>query len=90
MDVKLYKTKDLPESAFLFASEVKLESIDRNGKTCWFTFLDKDLCLRLTHAFWTADAPISAKKYFFALQTLKNRIFATERTVDVYENGKST
>lgn len=70
-----YKTKDLAEAGFLFTKNKKLVSIDREGRTCWFVFENKNECEELSKKFWFQDALIPSKSFYEAIQTLKNRIF---------------
>ena len=71
-----YKTKDLAEASFLFTKKQKLVSINREGKTCWFIFENKNECEELSKKFWFEDALIPSKTFYEAIQTLKNRIFS--------------
>lgn len=73
-----YKTKDLAEAGFLFTKNQKLISINREGRTCWFVFENKNECERLSHQFFFEDALIPSKSFYEAIQTLKNRIFNYE------------
>jgi len=73
-----YKTKDLAEASFILASKVRLLTLTREGKICWFVFENKTLCEKLANSFWFNDAPIPSKSFYEAIQTLKNRIFSTK------------
>lgn len=70
-----YKTRDLAEASFLFTKNIKLFSIKREGKICWFLFENKKECENLSKQFWFQDALIPSKSFYEAIQTLKNRIF---------------
>ena len=71
-----YKTRDLAESSFLIAKGKNLRLIEREGKICWFIFDDKEICEQIANDFWFGDSIASAKAFYDAMQTLKNRIFA--------------
>jgi hypothetical protein len=71
-----YKTKDLAEAGFLFTKNQRLISINREGKTCWFNFENKNECQELSKQFWFEDALIPSKSFYESIQTLKNRIFS--------------
>lgn len=71
-----YKTKDLAEASFFLAKAIPLKRLERDGRICWFIFVDGVKCKRLSEDFWFGQATIQAKGYYDAMQTLKNRIFS--------------
>ena len=82
---ELYRTKDLPEAAFLYASGQKLIKADFIDSKCWFFFSNKEGCEQLVTSFWMKKAGVDALTYSEALSTLKNILYSRER-VGV-ENG---
>lgn len=72
----IYKTKDLAEASFLLAKGKTLQRIEREGKICWFIFLNELECKQLTDLFWFGDSTVNGKSFYEAIQTLKNRIFS--------------
>jgi len=77
---KTYQTKDLYESAYLYAKGVPLTDLNWIGDKCFFVFQNtetsgKSLCEQLSQQFWFGECLISAKSYYQAITTLKNRIF---------------
>lgn len=71
-----YRTKDLSEAAFLMTKGLPLNSLKREGKTCWFIFADEAKCKTLSSMYWFQNAEIPAKLFVDSIQTLKNRIFS--------------
>lgn len=76
VDSNVYKTKDLAEAAFLLTSDKTLNSVIREGNTCWFVFNNKEICLELINKFWFGDEVIPARKFYESIQILKNKIFS--------------
>lgn len=81
-----YATRDLYESAFLFASNQKLLRLDKDGSCYWFVFDEASYCEYLVDLFWRRKAPIDAKTYADSIRSLKDRIFTLNRRRDLYEN----
>ena len=71
-----YLIKDLSEASFLLVKGQIINSIQKIGQVCWFSFNDKQLCEKLSKEFWFGSPLIDAKKYSEAIKTLKNRIFS--------------
>ena len=70
-----YRTKDLSEAAFLYASNNKLIRVDRNNGIVWFIFEDKSSCEVLVSSFWRKEAVVNAKEFADGIRTLKDLIF---------------
>ena len=73
-----YRTKDLAESAFLYASQKKLMHTIRDNGKLWFIFEGKVLCEKLSDSFWRKEATVNAKEFADALRTLKDIVFSKE------------
>ncbi len=79
-DKDVYSSRDLGESAFLYASGVKISKIKQEtGGVIWFVFHDRKKCLELTDSFWKKDVCIDALTFSEALKTLKSIIFKKKR-----------
>ena len=76
--IDTFRTKDLAESAFLYASKVKLLKIDNENGRVWFVFEDKSHCEQLSDSFWSKEAVVNAKDYADAFRSLKDIIFNRE------------
>ncbi len=74
-----FRTKDLAEASFLYASSIKLIQLDQDNGRFWFVFEDKDRCEQLTDSFWSKEASVNAKEYADAIRTLKDLIFNKDR-----------
>ncbi|OGM02648.1 hypothetical protein A2115_00565 [Candidatus Woesebacteria bacterium GWA1_41_8] len=72
----LFTTKDLYISALCYAKGMKLERIEREGRVCWFVFVDKKRGEQLQQDFITKTVEVNAKDYSDALRTLKDLLFA--------------
>ena len=75
MEKSHYLTKDLAESAFLYASGKKFIKTENVGRRIWFAFDNKDECEKLSSKFWQNEATIKAKKYADAIRTIKDLVF---------------
>lgn len=73
-----YRTKDLAEASFLYASGVKLIRSETDNGRVWFLFSDKNTCNKLTGSFWGREAMVNAKAYADANRSLKDVIFNKE------------
>lgn len=82
-----YRTKDLPESSYIWLKGVQLLRIDEENGTCWFIFEDRDIAEELANEFWSGSAQVSARKYFNSMMRLKNRVFSLKS--NVYEKTSS-
>ncbi len=70
-----YKTKDLYEAAFLYASGVKLTGLENDGKQMLFVFLGGEVN-QLSDTYWSKSGQIVAKDYADGIRSLKDRLFA--------------
>ena len=75
----IYRTKDLNESAFLYASGQKLIKLEDDKGRFYFVFEDGPTCQRLIAAYWQKETSISPKEFADALRSLKDRIFSAQR-----------
>ena len=71
-----FRSKDLSEAAFLYASHKKLITTENDKGKIWFIFEDKLSCEDLVNSFWSKEASINAKEYSDAIRTLKDLIFS--------------
>ena len=77
-----YRTKDLAESSFLYASGQKLITVEKEDRVIWFIFEDKESCTKLCDAYWAKDAIVNAKEFADAIRSLKDIIFSRARKGD--------
>lgn len=74
-----FRSKDLPESAFLYCSNQKLIELQEEFGKVYFVFEDKAACEELTHLFWSKQTNVDAMSYATAIRILKDMIFNRER-----------
>ena len=74
-----YRTKDLAEASFLYASNKKLIQLEKDGSKFWFIFADRVSCEKLADSFWGKEATVNAKEFADGIRTLKDLIFNKER-----------
>lgn len=70
-----YKTKDLYEAAFLYASGITLKGLESDGKQMLFVFLGGEMS-QLSDSYWSKSGVVVAKDYADAIRSLKDRLFA--------------
>lgn len=75
---EFYKTKDLAEASMLIVKEQKLNSVEWEGRICWFIFQDKKTCEELSNSYFFKEVLVNARSFYEAMSRLKNRIFARE------------
>jgi hypothetical protein len=75
MNMNCYRTKDLAEAAFLYASRKKLIKLENEEGKFWFVFQGLVSCEKLANSFWRKEARVNAKEFSDALRTLKDLIF---------------
>ena len=77
IDTNHYLTRDLPESAFLYTSGIKLikTEIVGNGRRICFVFEDRNKCEELVEKFMQKEGLVDAKTYSDSLRTLKDIVF---------------
>lgn len=73
-----YLTKDLYEAAAFYAWGEKDVSLKPEGNFFWFVFKNKIRCQKLSKDYWAEEGSIAPKKYVNALQTLRDRLFASK------------
>lgn len=72
-----YRTKDLNEASFLYASCQKLVKLEKDDdRRYWFIFDNKLACQRLIDSYWRKEATVNAKEFADAMRSLKDRIFS--------------
>lgn len=76
MEHETYQTKDLYESAFLYASGQKLLGLIPENRYFIFEFADKSACDKSSTLYWQGDASVNAKKLSDAIKTLKDLMFS--------------
>lgn len=74
--MEIYKTKDLAESAALIVKKQELIRIEREGKTCWFVFNNKNKCEEISNQFFFGKLLADLKEFHEIMSRLKNRIFS--------------
>ena len=70
-----YRTKDLSEASFLYASGKRFLNLEKDNGKVWFIFNDKTSCEDLAGSFWRKEATVNAKEFSDAIRTLKDLIF---------------
>lgn len=70
-----FKTKDLYEAAFLYASGIKLVGLESDGRQMLFLFLGGEVD-QLSDSYWSKSGMVVAKDYADAIRSLKDRLFA--------------
>lgn len=70
------KIKDLPCAAFLVASGLPVSDVEREGRTCYFVFADRERALELCKGFWSGSATVNAKGFSEATRSLKDLVFS--------------
>ena len=83
-----YRTKDLNEASFLYASHKKLIGLEEHNGRYWFVFEDRPACQKLIDAYWQREATVNAKEFADAFRSLKDRIFKNKEVK--YEYGYGT
>jgi len=78
MNMENYRTKDLAEAAFLYASSKRLIQVEKDGRICFFVFENKPSCETLANSYWRKEATANAKEFSDAIRTLKDLIFNQE------------
>ncbi len=76
MGQDVYQTRDIYETAFLYASRLKLIDVQRTDSICWFVFSDQNKAEELSRKFWSREAKIDAKTYSEAIRTLKDMLYS--------------
>lgn len=71
-----FSIKDLYLAALIYAKGVKLETVTRQGKSCWFVFRDKQTCESYQRKFFAKEVEVNAKDYSDAIRTLKDLVFS--------------
>lgn len=74
--MKEFKSTDLYESSFLYASGQNLLRLEGESQQRWFVFDNREQCERLSNTYWSKKAVVNAKEYADSIRTLKDRLFA--------------
>lgn len=74
-----FKSTDLYESAFLYASGAKLLRLEGQGSQKWFVFEQKEQCEGLINIYWSREATVVAKDFAEGIRSLKDLLFARGR-----------
>lgn len=72
---KLYKTRDLAESAALIAHRQPLLTVKCLEGVCWFYFNFSEECKRLSQLFYFGDLPVNAREYSQLSKGLTKKMF---------------
>lgn len=75
MSDQFYLCRDLYFSALLYAKRVPLEKAERDGKTYWFYFEDKEKCEQIYKEFFGRKVLVNARDYVDAVNALRDIIF---------------
>ena len=70
-----YYTRDIAEAGILVVKKQSLVRIDREDRTCWFVFNDKEKCEQLANRYLFGELLVNAREYYEVLNRLKNKIF---------------
>lgn len=74
-----YKTKDTAEAAVLIIKGQQLQTIEREGRICWFVFdNEKKVCEPLSDKYYFGEILVNARIFHEVISRLKGRIFARE------------
>lgn len=73
---EFYKTKDLAEASTLIVKGQQLSTIEREGRVCWFVFINKKDCEELSNHYYFGEVLVNAKNFHEVMSTLKGRIFS--------------
>ncbi len=64
-------------AAYLYSQGLDLVKVERDGKVCWFNFVNKTQCELLANLYWSDKAEVRAKSFVEAIRSLKDIIFAS-------------
>lgn len=70
-----YKTKDLAEATALTTTGNNPTRIERDGKTCFFIFNNKEKCIDISNKYFFGKLTVNARDFYESMTRLKNRIF---------------
>lgn len=73
---EFYKTKDLAEASMLIVKKQQLNTLERDGRICWFIFVNKKKCEQLANDYYFGEVLVSAREFHEAMSRLKGRIFS--------------
>ena len=71
-----YLTKDLGEAAAIFSQDVKIIRLERDPSGFYWFVFPSEKSNELANQYWTNDLQVSAKSYYDAMRTLKDRLFS--------------
>ena len=67
-----YRTKDLSEAAYLYATHKKIAKCEVDNKRVCFVFEDKPSCEILAKSLWRKEATVNVRDFVDSLRTLKD------------------
>lgn len=73
-----FKTSDLYEAAYFYASHIKLKRLDGDIRQSWFIF-DTNEGETIAQNYWNRTGKVGAKEYAEAIRSLKDLLFARGR-----------
>lgn len=76
MKTDFFVTKDLGLSGALHSKGMKLVRVDRQGKLCFFVFMNRSQCEALQQQFYAKTLDVDALEYTNSLRVLKDLVFA--------------
>ncbi len=71
-----YKTRDIHEASFLFASQCNLLKLEPSNSGFFFVFENLSFCQQLADRYWNKSGTIVAKDLADAFGVLKRKIFS--------------
>lgn len=77
MQTNNYRVKDLYLAAYLYGEGLEMCGIEREGRVCWFTFVNKKRCEELAILYWKNQASSKIKNFTDAIRTLKDLIYSS-------------
>ena len=69
------ETAELYLGALWYAKGMKFSGIRREGRQCWFVFVNKKECQAMEVRFYAQEETVVAKTYADAIRTLKGLVF---------------
>ena len=71
-----YLTKDIYESAYLYACGKKLNSVNWKSTICYFAFEPHNEAKKLTEHYWSNEARINPRQYADAIRNCQGPHFS--------------
>lgn len=70
-----YKTRDIHEASFLFASQCKLLTLESSENGYFFIFQNLSTCQQLADSYWDKTGVVVAKDLADSFGVLKRKVF---------------